>query len=228
MFYIIIIILIFFLLFSKLKDTRIDFKSFFRKGFKISKDKFGLFCFTGKQGSGKTYSSVRFLLENAKNGFIITNVKSFAKSLDYLYIDNILDIIDFAKNYNGDKQLYIFFDEIFTILEKKTAINKDILSFISQLRKRHIILITTAQEWSEINITFRRYVRFQISCNMFRFPFLHTAIIINSIHDGDTLKWNGDTMEYEAQLIQKNIHKANLWIADSYDTYETINTDNKV
>ena len=220
--------IIIFIIFSQFKNLHIDLKSFFKKGFKITKDRFGLFCFTGKQGSGKTYSSIRFLLENSKNGLIVTNVKSFAKTVECIYIDNILEIIEFSKNYKGDKQLYIFFDEIFTILEKKTAINKDILSFISQLRKRHIILITTAQEWSEINITFRRYVRFQISCSMYRFPFLHTAIIINAIHDGDTLKWNGDTMEYEADLIQKNIHKSNLWVAETYDTYETINTDNKV
>ena len=227
MYYLFIIVIIF-IIFSQFKNLHIDFKSFLKKGFKISKDKFGLFCFTGKQGSGKTYSSIRFLLENSKNGLIITNVKSFAKTVECIYIKNILDIIEFCENYKGDKQLYIFFDEIFTILEKKTAINKDILSFISQLRKRHIILITTAQEWSEINITFRRYVRFQISCSMYRLPFLHTAIIINDVHDGDTLKWNGETMEYEADLIQKNIHKSNLWVAESYDTYETVETDNSV
>ena len=37
--------------------------------------------------------------------------------------------------------------------------NKKILSFLSQLRKRKILFIT-AQEVVEINITFRRYCRF--------------------------------------------------------------------
>lgn len=45
MLYIIIAFILYFL-FSRFKDLKIDFKSFFRKGFKISKDKFGLFCFT--------------------------------------------------------------------------------------------------------------------------------------------------------------------------------------
>lgn len=227
MFFVILIIVV--LLLLLFRKFHIDFASFFHRGFKIDKNKFGLFCFTGKQGSGKTYSTIRFLVSNNLNdGVIITNVKSFADNTDSIYLNSILDIIDFAKNYDSDKQLYIFYDEIFTILEKKTKINKEILSFISQLRKRHIIFITTAQEWAEINITFRRYVRFQISCCMWRIPFVGSAIVINDVHDGDTLHWNGDTMEYEADLIQTSIHKGNKYICDLYDTYETINTDNRV
>ena len=56
MYYLFIIVIIFIII-SQFKNLHIDFKSFLKKGFKISKDKFGLFCFTGKQGSGKTYSS---------------------------------------------------------------------------------------------------------------------------------------------------------------------------
>lgn len=97
---------------------------------------------------------------------------------------NIIDIINYCKNFKeNDENVIIFFDEIFTILEKQTKINAEILSFISQLRKRKIIFVTTAQEWSEINITFRRYVRYQIACNMFSLPFFKTAIIYNIHND---------------------------------------------
>lgn len=164
----------------------IDLKSFFRKGFKKTDNCFGLFCYCGKQGKGKTYSAVKFCIEQklVHNYKIITNVKSFNIFNDTLYMNKIEQIIEYCKSFEGnDQNILIFFDEIFTILEKNKAINKEILSFLSQMRKRKIIFVTTAQEWSEINITFRRYVRYQIDCSMFSIPLLKTAFIYNSIND---------------------------------------------
>ena len=45
------------------EKIHVDFKSFFRKGFKKKDNKFGLFCYTGKQGKGKTYSAIKFITE---------------------------------------------------------------------------------------------------------------------------------------------------------------------
>lgn len=181
----------------------------------------------GKQGKGKTYSAIKFLIEQKlKNDYkIITNVKSFNVFKDTLYMDNILDIINYCKNFKeNDENVIIFFDEIFTILEKQTKINAEILSFISQLRKRKIIFVTTAQEWSEINITFRRYVRFQIQCNMLSLPIFNTAFIYNVHNDGDTIKWNNDTQDWEAERMFAKFGKGMKSIIESYDTYETIAT----
>lgn len=179
------------------------------KGFSTFYNEFGLFCFCGKQGSGKTYSAIRYLIDNrVGDSYLLTNVLSYSKKYPSIYMSNIMDIINFCKEHEHDgKQIYIFFDEIFTILEKKTAISKEILSFISQLRKRSIVFITTAQEWSEINITFRRYVRFEIACKIVSLPLFHTAVFFNSVHDGDTIHWNQETQDFEADLIQVNIHK---------------------
>lgn len=135
------------------------------------------------------------------------------------------DIIDFMiEHENDDNKYIIFFDEIFTILEKKSTINKKILSFISQLRKRKIIFVTTAQEWSEINITFRRYVRFQVSCHMFSIPVFKRAFLINKVNDGDNIKWDNDSQDWIAPTVSTNFMKGNLEIIESYDTFETIET----
>lgn len=222
----IILIIIFYILFFKLK-LYIDFKTFFRRGFKKVDNAFGLFCYTGKQGKGKTYSAIKFLIEQkmAHNYRILTNVKSFDIFSDTLYFSDINDIIDYCTSFKeNEENIIIFFDEIFTILEKNTRINKKILSFLSQLRKRHIILVTTAQEWAEINITFRRYVRFQISCNMLSIPIFKTSIILNTINDGDQMRWNNDTQDFEAPRIKMKLAKGNLNIIQSYDTFETIDT----
>lgn len=142
-----------------------------------------------------------------------------------MYFENIDDMIEYCTTFKeNEENVIIFFDEIFTILEKNTRINKKILSFLSQLRKRRIIFVTTAQEWSEINITFRRYVRFQISCNMVSMPLLRYAFIINTINDGDQIRWNNDTQDFEAPRIRLKFAKGNLAIIQSYDTFETINT----
>lgn len=216
---------VFYIIYSK--KLSIDFKTFFRKGFKKIDNAFGLFCYTGKQGKGKTYSAIKFLIEQKlqNNYTIITNVKSFNIFPDTIYYDDINDIIDYCTQFKeNDKNVIIFFDEIFTILEKQTRINKKILSFLSQLRKRKIIFVTTAQEWSEINITFRRYVRFQISCNMISLPILKTAIIYNVINDGDQIRWDNDTQDFIAPRISAKLSKGNESIIRSYDTFETIQT----
>lgn len=204
----------------------IDWKTLFKRGFQKRDNDFGLYCYCGKQGKGKTYSAIKFLIERklAKNYTILTNVKSFNVFADTKYFKSINDIIRYCTQFkDNDENIIIFFDEIFTILEKKTAINKDILSFISQLRKRKIIFVTTAQEWSEINITFRRYVRYQIECNMFSLPILHNAFIYNVINDGDQIKWDNDSQEFIAPRVAANFAKCNRSIVESYDTYETIN-----
>lgn len=220
------VLLIFFYKFFFVMKIHVDLKSLFKRGFKKYDNDFGLFCYCGKQGKGKTYSAIKFLIERklAKNYTILTNVKSFNVFSDTKYFASINDIIKYCTKFkDNDENVIIFFDEIFTILEKKTAINKDILSFISQLRKRKIIFVTTAQEWSEINITFRRYVRYQIECNMFSLPILHNAFIYNVINDGDQIKWDNDSQEFIAPRVAANFAKCNRSIVESYDTYETIN-----
>lgn len=149
-------------------------------------------------------------------------MKSFKVFSDTLFIENIEELIDFVvQNYKNENYI-IFFDEIFTILSKNLPINKKILSFISQLRKRKIIFLTTAQEWAEVNITFRRYVRFQIDCNMISFPITHTAFIFYKINDGDNIKWDNDSQEFIAPTISGYIGKCDKRIIDSYDTFETV------
>lgn len=141
---------------------------------------------------------------------------------DIIYFDNIKELIDYAINNYQQQQFIIFFDEIFTILNKNTPINKDILSFISQLRKRKIIFLTTAQEWAEVNITFRRYVRFQIDCNMFQVPIINRAFMFYKVNDGDKIKWDNDAQEFVAPTISGYIGKCDKRIIQCYDTFETI------
>lgn len=239
--------IVFIFFYVKNNHLHIDFKSFFKRGFKKRDESFGVYVYTGFQGTGKTYSAIKFVNEqqNSRKCNVITNVKSFCDSqngitlIEYanlldqgkkvenrvIYEANIMSIIDFVNKYvdgNNDKNILILFDEIFTIIEKATRLQKQILAFLSQMRKRKIIFVSTAQIWGEINITFRRYARFQISCNMLALPVLKDAFLFNVVSDATQMKWSDEDQEFIAPVIQTNFSKGNKKIIELYDTYEVI------
>ena len=205
----------------------IDFRSFFKRGFKKIDNKFGLYCYCGVQGEGKTYSAVAFCNKLVKDYHyrVITNVTSYKAFTNTIYEYDILKLIDFiTKNHNKNGQKYvIFFDEIFTILMKGQAVNQDILAFLAQLRKREVIFVTTAQNWGEIPLTFRRFCRFQVLCHMISIPLINTAFTINKICDGYNARWSDEIQDFQAPIIQTNFAKGNKDIINCYDTFETIN-----
>lgn len=174
-------------------------------------------------GDGKTYSCCDFISEVRGDKKVITNqYKYYELNKDFcIYEPNFYEIIAKFNNGTYDKNYIIFYDELFTLLEKG-KLSKNILTFISQLRKRSIYLVTTVQEWLDINVTFRRYVRFQIDCMMFNFLGFF-AISINQIHDGYKMHWDNELNEYSAPIIRTTIKKCSKAIADSYDTFEVIN-----
>ena len=104
--------------------------------------------------------------------------------------------------------------------------SKEVLSFLSQMRKRKIIFLTTAQEWLEINVTLRRYVRFQINCKIISIPFINKSFLLKVFHDGDQIHWDNLENDYVSPIIESTFSKMSLKIAESYDTYETIKSTN--
>lgn len=208
-FVVVIIIIVF-------RHTRIKWKTFFRRGFAPKRGKFGVYCYCGKQGSGKTYSVVEFLLEN-KDIPIYANIGTL-NGVKYEYFTGFDELLKLR-----DKtDCIIVYDEIFTALTKSSKINTDVLDFLSQMRKRRIIFITTAQEWLEINITLRRYCRYQIECQMLNL--LGLGILVKRMYDAEQLKWSQEENEYIAPLIETTISKCNIRVANSYDTFEQIKT----
>ena len=121
----------------------------------------------------------------------------------------------------GEHDIVIFYDEIFTELTKFSKINTDVLDFLSQMRKRRIIFLTTAQEWAEIPLTFRRYCRYQINCKLIRIP-IFKGILIKNFMDAENMKWSNDDNDFVAPLIENTVSHLQIKVADSYDTFEQI------
>lgn len=124
--------------------------------------------------------------------------------------------------YDKNKQLIIVYDEIFTELQKKSVLNKEILDFLCQMRKRKIIFLTTCQEWAELPLSYRRFCRYEIDCNMV--PFLWFGILIKQFKDAENMKWSNDDQEFMAPLQETTITKCRRKIADSYDTFLRISS----
>lgn len=210
----IIVLLIALFAFIRTNKIKIKFKTFLKKGFAPKRGKFGVYCYCGKQGQGKTYSAVEYLLHN-KDKRIYSNVKTI-KGVKYTPIGGFDDLLKLR----DETDCIILYDEIFTALTKQSKLNTDVLDFLSQMRKRRIIFITTAQEWLEINMTLRRYCRFQIDCRMINF--FGFGILIKTFHDAESMKWSNEDNEYVAPLLETSISKCNLEVANSYDTFEQI------
>lgn len=209
-----IVLLVFLLI--RFRHTKIKLKTFFKKGFAPKRGRFGVYCYCGKQGSGKTYSVVEFLKQQ-KDIKIYSNISTL-RGIKFTYFNGFDKLLELRNEHD----CIIVYDEIFTALTKSSKLSSEVLDFLSQMRKRRIVFLTTAQEWLEINITLRRYCRYQIECQMYNI--LGLGILIKSMYDAEQLKWSNDENEYIAPLVETTISKCNVSVANSYDTFEQIKT----
>lgn len=194
----------------------VDWQSFVRQSIPLDRGVFGVYCFCGKQGSGKTYSLVKFIKKNApKDATIYSNVT--IRGIDYKPITSVNHLLSLK----DEKNLFIIYDEIFTLLEKKSAITKDLMEFLTQQRKQKNILLTTAQEWLEIPITFRRFVRIQIECQTIPLGRLG-GILREEYFDAYQMAWDNLQNEYIAPRISMKFSKYEKRFMLSYNTYERI------
>ena len=214
MFLLIIVSVIVFVLYKFFKNNKVNFKSFFHKGFKLEKGMWGNACYHGKQGSGKTASVMDFIFDNVSEDYpLYANVKSI-KGIKYTYFSGLQGFYDILDS--GAHNCIILFDEIFNLFPKGTKIPEKFMSFLSQMRKRKIYFITTAQEWLLINIDLRKFCRYSIKCKCFNIPFIG-AVSYKSISNAEEIKWSQDEQEYVSPLICNTISKLNLSNLSRYE-----------
>ena len=214
-FIILFLMIIAYLLYSK--KIKIIWKTFFHRGFKPNKNIYGIYCYCGKQGSSKTLNVIQYLYEN-RDKIIYSNLKSINSDvIPYTYIKDLDDLLKLRSEHD----IIIFFDEIFTEINKHQRISTEVMDFLSQMRKRRIILLTTCQEWRLLPLDFRLYVRYQINCSLVSIPFFK-GITIKNIIDGDDIKWSDEEQDFVGNLISNTISHTQLRIANLYDTYEQI------
>lgn len=219
---IILLIIVIFILFNFFKNNKVNWSSFLHKGFRLEKGMWGNACYHGKQGSGKTSSVMDFIFDNVNEDYpLYANMKSI-KGLKYTYFSGLQGFYDVINS--GASNCIILFDEIFNLFPKGTKVPEEFFSFLSQMRKRKIYFITTAQEWLLINVDLRKFCRYSIKCKCFNIPFFG-AISYKSISNAEEIKWSNEENEYVSPLICNTISKLNKSNLLRYDTYEVITQD---
>lgn len=208
--------------------VKIKWKSFLKKGFLPVRGDFGVYCYCGKQGRGKTYSVVEYLLDNKDKIEVFCNIADI-QNINYTYFTGFEQLIELKNKLDNDtleydksKQLIFVYDEIFTELQKGSKLSKEVMDFLCQMRKRKIIFLTTAQEWAEIPLTFRRFCRYEIDCKMYNFVVI--GILLKHFRDAENMKWSDQDQEFVAPLVSNTITKTRKFIADSYNTFLRISS----
>lgn len=193
----------------------IDWKSFLMPTMPLDIGVFGVYCFTGHQGSGKTYSLTKFIMRHAKGKKIYSNLT--LNDIEYEPIrdeQHLFSLID-------EKDCYIIYDEIFLLMSKNKRMFEDGKEFLSQMRKQKIKFLTTAQYWLELDITFRRFVRIQIECSTR--PLGRLGGILHEIYyDTTQIQWSPLDNEYVSPLITSKYSKYEKKYMNAYDTNERI------
>lgn len=218
MFKIVIIILIIVIIY-KLKDYKFDIKSFFKKGLPPLDDRFAVWVFHGRQGTGKNYVAIYELLKQSPD--VVKKVKTNIKSLrvpgyKIEYFDKVHEIYRDTEEY----VIYII-DEVSRKYDKNSRTDMQFYAWLNQSRKRHRIVMLVTQEWKELPMWLRRPVKFTFSTQPFGPKFLH--LFCTSLGDAENMFLDKDTLEWECPIIHKFVYKRNMFIANMYDTFEAIN-----
>lgn len=218
---IIVFVLAVILLLLWLNKISIDWQSILRKTLPLDMGVFGVYCFDGKQGSGKTYSLVKYIKKHAGNKKIYSNITFSEKSgINYEKLTSVQELLLLRDK----KNVLIIYDEILNMLNDKTiprTIRNELMEFLTQQRKMKNIMLTTTQEWLNMPIEFRRFVRIQIVCRTIplgRFG----GILIEEYRDAYQMKWDQLENEYVAPRISLKYSKYERRFMESYDTYERV------
>jgi len=202
-------------------NISIDWRSFFSKTLPLDRGTFGVYCFTGKQGSGKTYSLVKFLKKHIDDGKkVYSNVT--IQGVEYEPIRSEQHLLSLK----DESDVFIVYDEIFTLMQKSSRIEGELMEFLTQQRKMKNIFFTTAQEWLEVPVTFRRFVRIQVECST-RAWGRFGGLLIEEYFDAYNMKWSQLDNEYVAPRISKKFSKYEKKFMMAYDTHERIRKLNK-
>lgn len=165
-------------------------------------DPFGHYLFVGRQRSGKTVSMIwyrDFLSEKyKKKGFnvVVYSNMGFGLPITKQTLSSTIKKVLFDK-----KIVYIFcIDEIQSYFPKDTKdlatlrLIDDLTGEFSQLGKRQIYVLSTAQVYGRVNKNLREQCLYMVNCRRSRL----TNKVVNDFIDGDDImcddlgRWSGD------------------------------------
>lgn len=226
LFYILLIGLVLVLIFSlfgidiRLGSYKIEFSTFFKKGLPRIDDRFGCWFICGRQGTGKNFESVRLILLQNPNlcNKIYTNVHSLKiPGYKIEYFDRVTDIY-----YNTEEHCIFLIDEVARKYNKNSRTDDQFYAWLNQSRKKKRIVLLITQEWKELPMWLRRPAKYMFQTSQPNILKLFN-LVMTSMGDAENLIFDKDEGEYNCPIIRRYVYKRNKYVADMYDTFESIN-----
>lgn len=180
----------------------------------------GVYCFCGKQGSGKTLSAVRMVSNvflDFPDVYLVTNVNINTDILAHIPKENIIPFERYYQLFfNYNKPTIFLIDEahlLFNSLESKNA-DVNMFQVISQNRKRKRVFILTSQVFNRLQLVMREQINTIIPCVTW-FKYLTHGIVY---HDFEKQK---DELVGKKEFSYTFSHNRKIHY-QMYDTNQTI------
>jgi len=218
MYYFLLLIPLLILVLLGINKIDIDWASFLKPTLPLDRGVFGVYCFCGKQGTGKTYAITKFIKYHSEGKKIYSNM-TFS-GIDYEPIRDLEHLFSLA----DQEKVIIVYDEILNMLNDvkiPREIRDDLTTFLTQQRKVKNILITSTQRWMGIPYEVRDLTRIQINVTtkpLGRFG----GILKEEYRDADNMEYDKLISEYVAPRISLKFSKYEKKVMQSYNTYERI------
>lgn len=198
----------------------IKYKRDFRKQHPGYFDPDGILVFCGAQGSGKTLSAVRYVMELIKaypHVILCTNLvlRGLPASVRYVKYTG-LDCFD--KYNNGFDGVIFLIDEIhieFNSLESKNM-PISIITEIAQQRKQRKHIVGTSQVFGRIAKPFREQFKYVVQCRTF-----FGLMSFNRVSRGEDVITNSDD-SVDCPVYRRYFFFHSPALYDTYDTYAKI------
>lgn len=181
----------------------------------------GVYCFCGKQGSGKTLTAVRVISNiylDYKDVYLVTNVKLNLDILSHIPKENIIPFTRYYQIFfNYNKPVMFLIDEahlLFNSLESKNA-DVNMFQVISQNRKRQRIFFLTSQVFSRLQLVMREQINTIIDCKTYFNYLTHCTVYHDFEKQRDEL-----VGKKEISCFYTHIKKYHY---EMYDTWQVIN-----
>lgn len=181
----------------------------------------GVYCFCGKQGSGKTLSAVRLVSNiflDYPDIYLVTNISLNFDILKHIPQENVIQFERYYQLFfNYDKPVIFLIDEahlLFNSLESKNA-DVNMFTVISQNRKRQRVFILTSQVFSRLQLVMREQINTIITCNTYLGYITHCVVY----HDFEKQK---DELVGKKEFGAFFSHNRRIHY-DMYNTYQVIN-----
>lgn len=200
-----------------------DLKNFDRDLFRP----FGVWMFTGKQGSGKSMSLI-YHLEKLRRRY--PKVKIYS-NMGYMFetapLTSLNDLLN-KKLYNGKYGTIFVIDEIQNEFSCQTSKDfpESLLSLITQQRKNRVLILTTSQVFSRVSKPIREQCYRAIECSTFLGRYTRNKHF-NGIQYADSFDLSPDKRKKACKKLYMQCFVQTDYLRECFDSYKLIERLNR-